>query len=531
MDNCTAKKININQLGYKMFSPKRAVIKCAAGTPFDVIDIGSDKPVFSGVTTPSDNKGTSGDMVSYGDFSSFHAVGTYKIRALDNEESYQFRISDNIYDCVLTDCLRVLYLQRCGCALDKDLAGDYAHGACHTMMATIYGTDKTIDVSGGWHDAGDYGRYVVPAATTVADMLLAYENYPEFLSDYTDIPESGNGIPDILDEARVALEWMFKMQDTDGGLYHKVTGLDFDGFIMPDESDLDLYVFDKSIAATADCAGAMFMAARIYKNFDSDFADKALKCAIKALEYLESHKGEGGFTNPKGINTGEYGDATVSDEILWAYAEGYRTTGDAGMKEYLKAFDFDSIDSLELGWEDMSGYAYYALARADVNDLGIDFKKALCDVADTITANAEAESYGSSIMDDYPWGSNLTILNNGMFLLMAYEFTGSEKYLKALHMQVDYIFGVNALSYCYLTGYGSKQVLHPHHRPSVALNKPMRGMVIGGPNSYLLDPYAKEHLQGAPKAACFVDYYDSYSCNEMTTYWNSPLIYILAALS
>ncbi len=120
----------------------------------------------------------------------------------------------------------MLYLQRCGEVITDS---DFGHSACHTGMASVYGTNEKIDVSGGWHDAGDYGRYIVPAAKTIGDLLYAYEANPKLYSDNIGIPQSGNGIPDILDEARYELEWMMKMQRADGGVYHKVTCEKFPG--------------------------------------------------------------------------------------------------------------------------------------------------------------------------------------------------------------------------------------------------------------------------------------------------------------
>ena len=129
-------------------------------------------------------------------------------------------------------------MQRCGMELTADIAGDFAHPACHTDIATVYGTDEQIDVTGGWHDAGDYGRYVVPGAKTVADLFLSYEESEAANGDDFGIPESGNGVPDLLDEARYELEFFFKMQADNGGVYHKVTCAVFPETVMPqDETD------------------------------------------------------------------------------------------------------------------------------------------------------------------------------------------------------------------------------------------------------------------------------------------------------
>ena len=146
----------------------------------------------------------------------------------------------------------MLYLQRCGTEV-KDTA--FGHKACHNALATIYGTSEKIDVSGGWHDAGDYGRYIVTGAKTVADLLYAYQTAPQMFSDNIGIAESGNGVPDVLDEARYEIEWMLKMQDkTTGGVHHKVSCASFPGYVMPEEETDELVVTPVSTTATAESA-------------------------------------------------------------------------------------------------------------------------------------------------------------------------------------------------------------------------------------------------------------------------------------
>ena len=190
--------------------------------------------------------------------------------------------------------------------LDVSLAGDFAHPVCHNTLARIYPTDRYIDVSGGWHDAGDYGRYVVPGAKTVADILLAYMHYPHAFDDNLGIPESGNGIPDVLDEARYELEWLLKMQDKEtGGVYHKVTGASFPGFVMPEDETEELILSPISLTATGDFAAVLAMAVPIYESLDLDFATKMKEAALFAWDYLAANKSFYGFMNPPSIATGE----------------------------------------------------------------------------------------------------------------------------------------------------------------------------------------------------------------------------------
>lgn len=524
--------ININQVGYRGKDEKRAVLRNAAASKetFYLIDTSDNSTVYEGKVTEGILKGTSGDHVKYADFSDFTTPGKYKVRSGDNSESYEFEIRDDVYSAALSDSLRMLYLQRCGTELPGSLAGAFAHKACHTDEAQIYGGTGYVDVTGGWHDAGDYGRYTSPAAKAVADLLLAYEFYPEAFDDNNNIPESGNGIADILDEARYELEWLLKMQAGDGGVYHKVTGLNFDGFVKADECTEKLYLLPESKTSTADFAGVMFMASRSYRGIDEEFADRCLAAADRALSAYIKHIDDRNFTNPPDVNTGEYADKNSMDEFLWAVMEAHKTTGDAKYEKMLDLVDLTRISSGDFGWENMSGYAFYAYLTSPYKLPLEQLKDRFFEMCDKYRNIALAgESYGATIDDDYPWGSNMYIANNGMALLMAYTLTGDEDYEKAAKRQLDYILGTNCNSYCFLTGYGSQAPLHPHHRPSQAVGECMRGMLVGGPDSALEDPYAKTVLKGLPKARCYTDNDQSYSCNEITIYWNSPLVFLLAA--
>ncbi len=524
-------QINLNQIGYRPGDEKRATVRCAgAGTAFCVINTETGKTVFEGVTDHCSERGSSGDRVCYADLSSVSTPGRYKVLVGKDMESFEFVISDDVYDRPLKDSLKMLYLQRCGTKLPEEYAGDFAHKVCHTEMAKIYGKTGYMEVSGGWHDAGDYGRYTVPGAKAIADLLLAYELFPGSFDDDCRIPESGNGIADVLDEARFELEWLHKMQFSDGSVSHKVTGLDFDGFIMPDECTEKLYVLPASKTATADFAAVMYMAGRVYKDIDEAFSAKCISAADRALQAYIEHRGDDEYTNPADVLTGEYRDECSEDEFLWAICEGYRTTSDNRFEALLDTVDLSRIKTDGFGWDDVSGYAYYAYLASDSlmktkHDLKERFRK-MCD--DAMNTSLNNEAYGSSLADDYAWGSNMYIANNGMALLLASSLEYNKDYELAAKRQLDYIFGNNPCSYCFLTGYGTNAPLNPHHRPSVALGKPMKGMLVGGADSFLEDDCAKEALSQTPKAKCYIDCSESYSCNEITIYWNSPLVFLLA---
>jgi endoglucanase len=273
----------------------------------------------------------------------------------------------------------------------------------------------------------------------------------------------------------------------------------------------------------------MAMAARIYEKHDTEFANKCLVAAKSALSYMESNKNNGGFKNPSDVLTGEYPDANDSDEYLWALCELYKTTGDATYNAKLSALDISSLDS-GLGWAAVDLYGYYAYLTSDKQDAAVT--KKINDKFNTYIAsienNVKNDGYFSSMGEVYPWGSNMTLANNGMAILMANKVSGKDTDLAK--KQLDYLLGANSTSYCFVTGYGTLTPDSTHHRPSEALEKTMKGMLVGGANSNLEDPYAKNVLADKPAAKCYADNSQSYSCNEITIYWNSPFIYLITGL-
>lgn len=520
--------IQINQVGYRENDVKKAVFRGDdMDTAFSVIDVKSGKSVFDGkVGSAAPNKNTKYNE-AYGDFSELTTPGTYKIVADKCGESFEFEIKDGVYDDAFKDSVRMLYMQRCGVELTEEYAGDFAHPACHTEKATIYGTSTKIDVSGGWHDAGDYGRYTVSGAKAVADIMLAYMMYPDAFGDDLDIPESGNGVPDVLDEAKFELEWLMKMQADDGGVYHKVTCANFPETVMPEEETEPLLVLPVSTTATGDFAAVMAMGYEVFKDIDSAFADKCLVAAKKSATYLDSHEKEA-FTNPEDVVTGEYPDNFDKDERLWAYAELFKATGDAQYEEAMAAIDLEKV-KYSISWADVGYYATYAYLTSEyTND---DLYKAIYEKmqagADEIIKNMGKDTYGCSVFKNYVWGSNMLVADNGMILSLFGSIVGKD-YSKETKAQLDYLLGNNGCSYCFLTGYGTLSPEGTHHRPSQFIGKTMKGMLVGGPNAGLDDPYAAAVLKGKAQALCYVDNSQSYSCNEITVYWNSPFIYLLA---
>jgi endoglucanase len=514
--------INIDQVGYRSDGQKIAVFRDVTDqTEFTVVNADTKKTVYTGKLENKKENKSAAETNWTGDFSSVTEEGKYFISCKGLDDSYTFKIGDKVYSELLDDSVRMLYLQRCGVKIDDE---DFGHEACHTEKATIYGTNEKIDVSGGWHDAGDYGRYVVPAAKAVADLLYAYEAAPELYSDNIGIPESGNNIPDILDEVRFELEWMMKMQTAEGGAYHKVSCKNFPAYVMPTKETAELFVTPVSSTATADFCASMALAYEFYKGYDTDFAQKCMEAADKAWAWLEANPGFI-FKNPEDIVTGEYGDKTDKDERYWAAVQMYRATGD---EKYLA-----NVKSAYMGldWSTVGDYGNIAILTMKGADKGseiyVNAKNAVIKQADSMLKNVESSPYGSSLTT-YNWGSNMTIANAGIIFGLAESLSGNESYSAAAQKQLNYLLGTNPLGTCFVSAYGTVSPENPHHRPSMAVGHAMKGMLAGGVNENLEDSAAKAYCKYEPSAKCYIDNSESYSTNEITIYWNSPLTYLLS---
>jgi endoglucanase len=279
--------ILLNQLGFLPASRKRAAVRAAAvqGDDFRIVPIGGGPAVFQGTLAAAASDAASGDSLRVADFSAMRTLGTFRLEA-GGATSDPFAIQPDSYADALRVTMRSYYGQRCGCAVN--LGNGYRHPPCHLKGAyhTTSGRSGPVANHGGWHDAGDYGRYVVNGGISTGTLLWAWEMYEDALRMLPlDIPESGGKLPDYLAEVRWNLDWMLSLQDDDGGVWHKQTSEHFCGFVMPQDDTLVSYVIGtgtppyKSTCATADLASVAAIAARCYRAYDSANADRCLAAA------------------------------------------------------------------------------------------------------------------------------------------------------------------------------------------------------------------------------------------------------------
>jgi endoglucanase len=345
-------------------------------------------------------------------------------------------------------------------------------------------------------------------------------------------------LPDLLDEALWNLEWMLTMQDpADGGVYHKLTNKGFDGMVMPDQATQPRYVVQKTTAAALDFAAVMATASRVFAPYEAQLPGmpaRMLAASKAAWQWAQAHPREL-YRQPADIRTGEYGDQDVGDESGWAAAELFITTGDTA---YYKALNAPALQATVPSWSDVRGLAWMSLARHR-KQLGASVDGALITARiDTLSRSladaAKRSAYGTTMQTaDYVWGSSAVALNQAMVLAHGYRLTGKREYLDAAQSGLDYVLGRNAVGMSFVTGYGARSPLHPHHRPSEAdgVAAPVPGWLVGGPQPGQQDkkdcpvPYPS-----ALPARSYLDHVCSYASGEIAINWNAPLVYVSAAM-
>ena len=552
-----------NQVGYFQGAHKVAsvLVRNQADLAFSVQSARTGKTVFQGTLGAPMLDASSGDRLALADFSALAAAGEYRL-VVQGMRSGTFMVGKDVYRLALRTVARAFYGQRCGCAVD--LGGGYSHPVCHLVGAyhASSGRQGAIDNRGGWHDAGDYGRYVVNSGISTGTLLWAWELYPEVLKGLSlGIPESGGKLPDYLAEIRWNLEWMLQLQDDDGGVWHKQTSEQFCGFIMPEKDGLTSYVIGtgsapyKSTCATADLAAVMAIAARCYGPYDDAFAARCLAAARKAWTWAQAHP-DVLFENPPGVSTGGYGDAHCHDEMLWSSAELWRTTGDAEYEQAFLALAEELTPELSIavpGWGSLAPMAYWAYLMADrkasrlaasglagkvePEEMKARIRKQTAIAAEVLRGRRALSGYGHTLaISDFGWGSNGVAANQSLLLLVAHHFEANpavrQELQEAALGNLHYLLGRNCFGVSWVTQIGTNPFQKPHHRPSAAdgIAAPWPGLLSGGPNARPGDTVARSLPPGAPMHM-WVDDERAYSMNEIAINWNAPLVFLLAGVN
>ncbi|KAA2252188.1 endoglucanase [Solihabitans fulvus] len=556
--------IRVNQDSYAPGLPKQATLISASATPLTwTLRSSAGAAVATGQTTPRGADAASGENVHEIDFSSYDTVGAGYTLAVGSETSFPFSISSDGLKKLRHDALAFFYHQRSGVAIDAKYVGaTYARPAGHVNVPPNQGDNNvpcrsdlncgyTLDVRGGWYDAGDHGKYVVNGGIAAWQLLNEYERALRMgdasaLGDGTlAIPEQANGVPDILDEARWEVDFLLEMQVPDGRsnagmVHHKIHDAQWTALpTRPDQDSQPRRLSPPSTAATLNMAAVAAQASRLWRTIDPAYSAKLCAAAEKA--YAAAKANPIMLADPNdGTGGGTYSDNTVTDEFYWAAAELYSSTGKRTYRDDVTGSSLYrgvSFNTHGFDWSSTGALGDITLALVP-NDLPVAdlaaIRAAITTTADSHLAQMKSMGYPAPYRTadgSYEWGSNGLVANNGMVLALAYDFTKQDKYRDGAFQAMYYLLGRNPANYSYVSGHGDQPVRNVHHRfwaheldPSLPTAPP--GVLSGGPNSGLQDPTAARLLAGCKPQRCFVDDIQAYSVNEVAINWNSALAWL-----
>jgi endoglucanase len=559
-----AQAIHLNQSGFYTNGPKVAVvIGNVSPGKFYILRTAFNDTVFKANLSDSVSAQYSSGPARLADFSAFNKPGKYVLFVKGIGNSYPFEIKNKAQHQVSVSSIKGFYYQRVSMPLEAKYAGKWARPAGHpdteVLIHPSAASEKrpagtSISSPGGWYDAGDYNKYIVNSGITMGTLLSAYEDFSFYYDTLrTNIPESGDKVPDLVNEILYNLRWMLTMQDPhDGGVYNKCTNAEFDGMVMPGVTKLPRYVVAKGTAAALDFAAVMAQASRILRRFDKQLpglADTCINAAVAAWNWAVKNPALAYNQNlvnqqftPK-VNTGGYGDFNFKDEWFWAACELTITRKDVN---YIDTISKHINDNFGIpSWNSVYLLGYYSLLRHRaylqnsnspnvIKTFGLvdTARKRLIAFADSLIANGGDRAYATIMGQsrrDFIWGSSSVALNQSIALINAYNLTRNKKYLAPALSNLDWVLGRNATGYCFVTGIGTKSTMHPHHRPSVAdgIDDPVPGLIAGGPN-----PGKQDRCPGYTSnlpAESYLDNDCSYASNEIAINWNAPLVYVAGA--
>ena len=571
---------HFNQVGFRPDTAKRAIIAAGGSKPlaWDVLDE-AGSVVARGQSVPFGPDAASGDTVQQIDFPEVRTPGTYRLR-IDGRVSHAFAIAPDIYRPLARAALNFFYQQRAGTSIEARFAGgaEWARAAGHSkeVVSCFKGTDQsgtvwpgcpyTLDVTGGWYDAGDQGKYVVNGGISLWMLQNLYEANavaPPFADGSAALPEAGNGINDLLDETRWEMRFLLSMQvpqgqtlslpvgpqgrgpyrltpvDAGGMAHHKVADRHWTSLpTAPADDREERLLYPPSTAATLNLAATAAQCARIWRNVDKDFSRRCLMAAGKAYE--AALRNPDIYAAQAFTGSGGYGDNDLSDELYWATAELYAATGMPELTEALHRMPLHAAPLFgEPSWASTAALGTITLATAS----GVApaeraaARAKLVALADRFLAEEARSGYHIPYASTaYSWGSNSGILGRGMILALAARFTGEARYRDGAVDAMDYVLGRNPLDQSYVSGFGWKPMMHPHHRfwahqVDARMPAPPPGVLSGGANSTSF-PEASASLQGrCVGMRCWIDDARAYAHNEVAINWNAPLVWLASDLA
>lgn len=487
--------IKIDQFGYRSDAEKVAVMSnpltgfntgdsFTPGNTYEVRRVSDGQTVFTGSTTAWNNGNEdtfSGDQVWWFDFSALTTAGNYYIfDPTNNVGSYEFEINDAVYDEVLKQAVRSFYYQRCGTPKTTTHGGTWHDVACHVGVNQDLNSSSidnpnapTMDLSGGWHDAGDFTKYVNFTYATLHDMLFAYQENPNAWGDDYNIPESGNGIPDFLDEIKYELDWLLKMQLADGSVIMKV-GVDcYQAGSPPSADTAPRFYSSAEASSTRTFASVMAHAAIVYQSVPalSAYGDQLLAKAELAWNWVDANPATSNFTNAGYCSANPELSAYRQDMVrLGAAVFLYAATNNTSYRNY-----FDNNYTAIQPYQWWYWYPFEAtiqsvmtlyMSMTNATTAVVDDLKTRCLVSFTGDGDYSIERYlqNSSAYraympsNDYTWGSNSLKGHVGQMYYGMYTYNidppNASLYPTIAENYIHYLHGINPIALIMLSNMG-----------------------------------------------------------------------------
>ncbi|HEX8553922.1 MAG TPA: glycoside hydrolase family 9 protein [Sphingomonas sp.] len=572
--------IRFNQVAFAPDGQKRFIVASASARPLAWRLTGTDGRIAaSGRSVPFGFDKPSGERVHRIDVARQLAAGRYELH-VDGLTSRAITVSPHPFRGLFGDAMSFFYQQRAGVPIEPALVQrpDLARAAGHApeVAGCFDGVDRQgvrwpgcgyrLNVTGGWYDAGDHGKYVVNAGVSVWALLNAYERTvlraprSALIADGALLlPERGNGVSDLLDEARFEIAFLLAMQlpegartsvaranrietiDAGGLVHHKVSDIRWTSLPTAPAEDRERRVlFPPSTAATLNLAAVAGQCARIWRLIDPGFAQTCLTAARRAWTAAEREPAL--IATDRFEGSGGYGDTDLADERFWAAAELFATTGDSAYREALLRSSLFRADTpaTQISWLTVGGAGTVTLLTVPNKLTPAELsrqRRALLAAADADVAEIAKQGYAIPFgPDTYPWGSNGAMLNAATMLGVAYDLTGERIYRDAVVDTIDYVLGRNPLDRSYVTGYGARPMRNPHHRfwakqADARYPAPPPGVLSGGPNDSAMTDDVARPMKGRCRAqTCWADDHRAFTQNEVAINWNAPLVWVAAFL-
>lgn len=562
-------RVRVNQLGYLPDTPKCAIwVADETGPVPFAVQAGDGHAMLRGWSEPWSPRPepTSGQSVHRVDFTALITVGSDYRVVLGGQESHPFRIAADLYDELSRDALRLSYLLRSGCAVQERRAPGYGRPAGHAgrppnrgdtavpcwtgpEAVRLYpGWQQTgvFNVSGGWYDAGDYGKYVVSGSLALwqlLNLLRMLRRHPHTRSRQT------IGEADLVQECRWQLDWLLRMQVPPGhrlaGMaFHRVHGTEWSPMPGSAHEDPTVRVLHRpSTAATLHLAAVTAQGARLLRDDDAAYAHRLLAAARTAHRAAHAHPNLIAPDDEGRYGGGPYGDTTLTDDFYWANVELWLATGEDRYRDALTDSPEHTDEVFDLAGFDFDRVA--APARLDLATATLRLPDhewvvgSVRDAAERLLDLQRRQPWGQPYAPPtgWDWGSNGRILNNLVVLATAHELTGDARFHHAAAVGIDYLLGRNALGQSYITGYGTDTTKHLRtrqfgHDLDPALPPAPPGTLAGGANSRPTPGFPSDlRLDGLPAQQCYLDEPTSETTNDMCIRWNAPLAYITTHLS